>query len=452
MDQRGSARGAHLLCEGVATHASIEPGASGAAVEAAIAPDATAVASEAAVVESRNPFRSPRFTRWWLASLVAGTGVGIQAVTVAIFIRDRVDLAARASAIAGALIAQSLPGALLALFGGTVADRIERRRILARTYTVAAVVSVVYVLLSAADARAIWPIFVLGAIVGAAGAFTNPARQSMLPLMVTRAQLQNGVILGTMGFMATFQFLGPMIGGVLTDVWGLTIAFVAEVLLLAVAAYLFSGIRTEAPPRSGAGVVADLLEGVHYVVRRRELLFLVLLAVIPGVFFMGPFAVTVPIVVPDVFRASDRWVGILWGCFGSGLLLCSIALTFKRFRRRGFAVCASTAAAGTVLIVYSRIESLLLAVPALLVWGACAAVFINYVVALLQEQTEPRMMGRVMSMYSLVFFVAAPIGYAQAGAVTSLFGPQATLFSSGICATALGLASVLLLKPVRELE
>ena len=69
--------------------------------------------------------------------------------------------------------------------------------------------------------------------------------------------------------------------------------------------------------------------------------------------------------------------------------------------------------------------------PAVLVlWGMGASVFINYVFALLQERADERMIGRAMSMYSLAFFLSVPAGHAQAGAVTSAFGPQACLLAS----------------------
>lgn len=115
---------------------------------------------------------------------------------------------------------------------------------------------------------------------------------------------------------------------------------------------------------------------------------------------------TIALVVPDVLHATDKWVGILWGCFGAGVFL---------------------------------------------VWGLGASIFINYVVALLQEHTEPRMMGRVMSTYTLVFFVSMPLGYAQAGLLTSAFGPQTALVASGSIAAAIGLACLALLRPVRAL-
>ncbi len=412
--------------------------------------DATAEAR--AAPETRNPFAAPRFTRWWCASLVAGTGVGIQSVSVPLFIRDRVDADVRALAIAGALVAQTLPGALLSLFGGAVADRVERRRILVRTYAIAALVSTGYVALSHFDVRTFWLVYPLAAIVGCAGAFTNPARQSLLPQILTRTQLQNGVIFGTMGFMATLQFLGPSLAGLVVDLRGLTTAFALEVALLTVGAALFSRIRTDPPVPSGRSVLRDLADGLRYVVRVPTLLGLLLLATVPGVFFIGPFAVTVPLLVPDVLHASDKWVGLLWGCFGAGVFVGSLILTLRPLSRRGLAVCVSNTVGGCVLVAYGLSETLVLSAGVLLAWGLCASVFINYVVTLLQEHADPRMMGRVMSMYSLVFFVAMPIGYAQAGLVTSLWGPQTTLVASGLVAAAIGLLVVAFLKSVRALE
>ncbi len=402
--------------------------------------------------ESRNPFRAPDFLSWWLASIVAGTGIGIQAVTVPIFIRDRVDLETRALAIAGALVAQTLPGAFLALVGGAVADRVERRRILVRTFSAAALVSVGYVVLSGLELPFVWPVFVLAVIVGAAGAFTNPARHSMLPQVVSKAQLQNGIILGTMGYMATLQFLGPAAGGLITDGAGLTWAFTVEVVLLLAAAILFGRIQTDTPTPSGRNVLGDLVDGLDYVRRQPALAGLLALGAIPGIFFIGPFAVTVPIIVPDVFEASDKWVGLLWGAFGGGVFIGSTLLSIRPMPRRGLAVCLSTIGGGIMLSIYSFTQTLPMALFVLTLWGLNAAVFINFVVALLQENTKDRMMGRVMSMYSLVFFISMPIGYGLAGVLTTRFGIQTTLLASGCAAGVCGLIAVTTLRTVRALR
>lgn len=399
-----------------------------------------------------NPFRAPRFPRWWLASLFAGTGLGIQAVTVPIFIRDRVPEDDRAIAIAAVLVAQTLPGAALALLGGAMADRVERRRILVRTYAVVAVVSCCYVALAGLDVRVIWPVFPLAAAVGCAGAFTNPARQSMLPQILARSQLQNGVIFGTMGFMATLQFLGPSVGGLATDAAGLAAAFGIEVLLLAGAALAFFGVHTPSAAPSGRSLVSELAEGVRYGLANRTVRGLLILSLVPGTLFIGPFAVTIPITVPDIFQAEDKWVGLLWGCFGGGVFAGSVLLTLHPLPRRGLAVLLANLSGGLVLAVYGLADTLPVAAGLLVVWGLGASVFINFVVALLQEQAEPRMMGRVMSMYSLMFMLSMPLGYAQAGLVTNAFGPRTTLVASGVAACVVAVLSLAGLRSVRALR
>jgi MFS family permease len=143
---------------------------------------------------------------------------------------------------------------------------------------VAALVSVGYVVLSSSETRWIWPAFVLSAIVGSAGAFTNPARQSMVPQIVSRAMIQNAAIFGTMAFMATLQFAGPALGGVLVDGPGLSFAFGTEVGLLAAAAMLFARIATDRPIPTGRTVFRDLADGIRYIRGQPTILSMIALA------------------------------------------------------------------------------------------------------------------------------------------------------------------------------
>jgi MFS family permease len=406
----------------------------------------------APVKATRNPFSVMGFRVWWLASVVAGTGVGIQSVTVPLFIRDRVSEDHRAPAIAAALICQNLPGALLALFGGVVADRVERRRILVRTYAVAAAVSLIYVALAGADVNVIWPVFILAAVVGGAGAFTNPARQSMMPQLLQQSQLQNGAIFGTMAFMATLQFGGPSLGGVLADGVGLTAAFATEVLMLAVAAVLFGQIATDRPVPSGKTVRHDLMEGLRYIRRSPSLFGILALGAIPGVFLIGPFAVTVVLVVDDVFKESDKFVGFFWGCLGGGIVVGSILMSMMRFKRRGLLLCTSVLMGGTFWGLYGLTTNLPFAMSMIFISGILGpAIFINFAVALLQENSDRHMMGRVMSVYGLAFTASTPLGYAQAALQVGLWGPQTTIVVSAAIASVIGLLAMLFLKPVTRL-
>jgi MFS family permease len=274
----------------------------------------------------------------------------------------------------------------------------------------------------------------------------------MLPQIVTRPQLQNGVIFGMMSFMAMLQFLGPTTGGIMADLTGLTPAFALEVVLLAAAALVFSTIATDRPVPSGASVFADLVAGMRYVRGNTAIFSLLCLGAVPGVFFIAPFMVTIPLVVPDLLERSDKWVGILSGCFGSGVVIGSIFLALRPFPRRGLAIILATVSGGLVLVVYGLSNNLALSALVLFVWGLGAAIFINYASGLIQEHTEQHVMGRVMSMYFLSFQLAQPVGFVLTGAVVSLVGLREALVGNGIAALVIGLLCLVFLRPVRALR
>jgi MFS family permease len=309
-----------------------------------------------------------------------------------------------------------------------------------------------YVLMSGLDVSFIWPVFLLAAMVGASNAFGQPARQSMLPQIVSRSQLQNGVIFGMMSFMAMLQFLGPTTGGLMADLAGLTPAFALEVVLLVCAALVFSTVATDRPVPSGASVLADLVAGMRYVRGKPEIFALLCLGAVPGVFFIAPFMVTIPLVVPDLLERSDKWVGILSGCFGSGVVIGSILLALRPIPRRGLAIIIATVSGGVVLVIYGVSNNVALSAVALFVWGLGAAVFINYASGLIQEQTEQHVMGRVMSMYFLSFQLAQPVGFVLTATVVSVFGLREALVGNGVAALVIGIACLMFLRPVRALR
>jgi MFS family permease len=400
----------------------------------------------------RNPFVSRDYRAWLTASVVMAMGVGLQVATVPLFIRDRVEPDERAAVIAGALIVQTLPGVFLTLLGGVVADRIEPRLLLTRATAVAASVAGVYVVLSAASVTVVWPVFLLSAMVGAVAAFEQPARQGVLPQIVTRPQIQNAVIIGQVGFLTAGQFLGPSVGGFVGGDLGLTVAFALETGLLALGALLFLTMgRYEPRMAERRDIRSDLMEGLRYVRRSRNIVGLLVLAAMPGIFYAGPLQVNMLLIVEDVLQVEDRWVGILFGAFGAGMIVSSIAMTARPLPRRGLLLALSPVVGGPLLAIFGLSDTLWLTVAALLAIGPPAAIFTNLSLALLQEQTEEAVMGRVMGVYSLMFVASSPIGYAIMLVVTPLVGPQWSVAGSALAGSVIGLALLIWL-PVRKLR
>ena len=410
------------------------------------------MSDEAAQAESRNPLGTRDYRAWLTASTVMALAVGIQVVAVPLFIRDRVEPDERAAAIAGALMIQELPGVLLTVFGGVLADRMEARLILVRATAVAAVASGVYLVLAAASVPILWPVFALSAVIGAVAAFEQPARMGVLPLIVSRPQLQNAVIIGNVAFLAASDFVGPALGGLVGGFGGLTAAFSLETALLAAAAGLYLLLRGYRPAAVEHGSIrGDLAEGLRYVLRSPAILGLLVLSAMLGVFFGGPITVTMLLIVEDVLELGDQWVGILFATFGAGMIVSSGLMTLRPLPRRGLLVAITPVLAAPPLIVFGLSETPWLTVLALLAIGPPAAIFMNLGLALLQEHTPQPVMGRVMGVYSLMFAASMPIGIAHTGLVTTLWGPQVSIVASSIAGGVAGLA-LLIWSPIRKLD
>jgi ENTS family enterobactin (siderophore) exporter len=180
---------------------------------------------------------------------------------------------------------------------------------------------------------------------------------------------------------------------------------------------------------------------------------ILILGTIPGVFFMGPFTVTNLFVVKDVLHQGDKFVGIMFGCLGAGILVGSILLTVLKFNRRGLLLISCIIMGGGTFAAYGLSTALPLSMFILFIAGIVGpAIFINMSQALLQLNTERAMMGRVMSMYGLSFTASVPLGQAWGGIMTKLAGPQTTNTVSGLIMAAIGVVAMVWMKRVRELR
>ena len=409
--------------------------------------------AQAESTETRNPFATVNYRWWWAATIIGALAVGLQWVTVPIYIVDRVSEDRRVLAVQLALISQLAASAILMLVGGVVADRVERRKILLRCYSVAAVVSFGYLFLTGFDVRQVWPVFILAAVIGSADAFSQPARMSMAPSILPRAQLQNGIILGTVAFMSAGQMLGPGLAGFISDGPGLKYAFATEVVLLIVAALISTRLRVDKPVPTGKSVFGDLVDGIKFARNSPVILGLFFLALLPPALLMGPTRVTAVFMVRDVWHESDKFIGLIYSAFGVGVIAGSLVLTTIRLRHRGILLTGVSTVLGGLFFAFVGVTSMVwVALGFQLLLGLAAAIFINNATPLLQEQAMGPKLGRVMSMQNLCFAVGQPLGVAQAGIVTSIYGPQTAIVASGAAMLIIGVLAFIFLKPIRNLD
>jgi MFS family permease len=420
--------------------------------ESAVALTIASVAAPAKPVADRNPFAGVQYRWWWAMSFCASVAVGLQLVTVPTYVLDRTDTRFY---IALALLCQTVPTALLTLLGGASADRFGRRRILLTTFAIAASTSTVYVLLASADARALWPVFLIAAVVGATTAFGAPARSALLNRLAPGSRLQNGVILGTFAFMGGQWFVGPALGGLTVSALGLTAGFGLEVTLLALAwlcAWRLRGVDAEAAPTQGS-LVAQIGEGLRYVRLDPRIWQIMLVSALPALCFMGVAQATFPVLARDTFARGAGGIGALNAGMGLGVLAGSLLLLrWGPRQNRGRFLILAVPASGAVFVLVGFSPTLALAAALLVLFGLGAAVGMNYATTLLQTYTDQRLIGRVMSVWSLCFMAAVPLGNLHAGIGIQLGDPRVVLVYSGAASVAFGVLAFARLRVVRMMD
>jgi MFS family permease len=400
----------------------------------------------------RDPFAGRQYRWWWAMTICMSLSVGIALVTVPSFVLARTDVR---FFVALAVLCQTVPTALFTLVGGAAADRFGRTRVLMVSLIVTTVASFGFVAVAVAGVQPLWPVLAIAAVLGAAAAFQNPARQSLINRLAPGTRLQNGVIWGTLAFIGGQSFLGPAVGGLAVARFGLTAGFVIEALLLVAALVCLT--RMGPVQEAGGGVSGSLFgqiaAGLRYVRATPRVWQVLTLGMVPGLCFIGVAQAANPIFATDTFGAGPAGIGLLSAGMGIGTLAgSSLLVRWGPRGGRGRWFLWALPVGGLAYVLVGLAPSLPLAVVALAGFGLSAAIFIHFASTLLQTYAEPAYIGRVLSVYSLCVLGAVPLGNLHAGLGLELADPRVVYVYSGALAAAVGMASFVLYRAARALD
>lgn len=329
---------------------------------------------------------------------------------------------------------QQLPMLFLAPIAGVWSDRLDRRRILVVTQSLAAVQASLLAVLAFTDVIHVWHVIVLAALLGCINAFDNPTRQAFVLEMVgDKEDLPNAIALNSLLFNSA-RFVGPALAGIVLAAFGEAWCFAINALSFAATLYAYSRMRLprrETVP-SARHWFADLKTGVAYAfnfVGTRRLLLLLAALAIGG----APWQPLMPIFASEVYGGDARTLGWLIGSVGVGALMGTLYLMRRAgVRGLGRVICITAAASGTGLMLFSFSQTLWLALPLLALFGAGLIVTVASCNTLLQTIAEEDKRGRVIGLYVVAFFGMSPIGHFIAGALATRIGADWTLFLCGL--------------------
>lgn len=389
--------------------------------------------------------RHRNYRLMWLGQLGHSASLWMEQVVRPVLVYEITHSALLVSLV---VFMRMIPVLLFGVLAGVVADRYDKRRILGVCQSVTGLMHFVLAALVLTGVVEVWHIFVTAVISGAAMAFNQPARQSLIPKMVPQADLLNAVALNTMAM--NFMRIG---GGALAGLM-LVVLSPGGVYLLNGIIYLGVIVCTELMrfpeerrdrPRSSFG--ADLGEGFTYVRGNRPVMGLVVMAMVLFVLGMPYQQVFVPLLALDVFDLNRSWVGLMLSCTGVGALAGSLFVASRsRYARPELALVINLIVFGAALVALGLSRWLPLSLVVLALAGSMTVSYMSVTNALLLSITPQDLHGRVMSLLSLDRGVI-PLGAILAGVLSEQFSPQTGLVVMGSLVLIATVAAIVLIVP-----
>jgi MFS family permease len=384
--------------------------------------------SVAGVLDTFPALAIPNYRRYLRGQSVSLMGTWMQMTAQAWLV---LTLSNSASALGVIVALQTLPVLILGPYGGVIADRVNKLRVMISLQTAMGVQALILGILTVTGEVRLWQVGVLAALLGLNNAFENPARQSFMLEMVGRDSLRTAVSLNsTMVNLA--RVVGPAIGGVLIATTGVGVCFLINAASFIVVIWTLvrldrSAITPSTPLARGKG---QLREGLRYVASTPELGIPLLMMALAGVFAFE-FQVTLPVLAKQALDQGSEGFGLMTaamgvGAVGGGLLVAARGKTGLR------PLTIAAAAFGVVLLLAAMAPTLPLALGALVLVGWGSVTFMAIGNTTLQLAAAPEMRGRVMSLWFVAFQGSTPIGGPLLGWAMGWAGARVGLGVGGV--------------------
>jgi MFS family permease len=379
----------------------------------------------------------PNYRLYATGQIVSLAGTWMQRVAQDWLVLDLSRGSATALGIAAAL--QFSPTLVLSLWGGVLADRLDKRRALMALQAAMGLCALVLGVAVVSGAVQLWHVYVLCLLLGCFSALDVPVRQAFVSELVGPGQLGNAVALNSLTFNLA-RIVGPSVAGVLIGVTGTGWVFLVNAVSFAAVitglALMEPGrlFRAEPVPRAPG----QLREGLRYVRGRPDLV-----AVLALVFLVSTFAInfylTLPLLTRNVFGLGADAYGLLTTLLAVGSVAGAVVAARRTRRPRLRLVTGAALAFGVLVVAAGLMPSYLLACVVMVPLGFASLIFTTAANSTVQLSVEPAVRGRVMGLYILLFLGGTPVGAPLLGLLAEEFGGRAPLLVGG----AVALASVL---------
>jgi len=428
--------------------------------------------------KARRPatFRSLRhrnYRLWFFGQGVSLIGTWMQTMAQQVLVYR---LTNSATALGAVNFISLIPLVPLALWGGSLSDRISRRTVILTCQSIMLVQALVLAALTWSNTVQIWHVYLLTLVLGAANAVDLPARQAFVVDMVRdKEDLTNAIGLNSTIFNLA-RALGPALAGIAVATTGEGTAFFLNALsflAVIVSLLLMRDLPTPAPQEIQTSVGGHVLEGLKFIFKQQAILVLISLVSVSA-FLSMPYNTLMPVFAGVVLKRSAQPV-VDFACGGRspllscqspdalvlGILLTAVGIgavtgallvaSLPNDARRGHILTIGNLAFPVVLLLFAGSRSFYLSAGALVLVGISFVMQNSLANTLLQLVTPDKMRGRVMSLYSLTFQGMMRAGGMQAGLVADALGAPVSVAIGAVVSLAYGLFVALRYPKVRDM-
>lgn len=381
-----------------------------------------------------NPLHYRDYRLFLAARFAAVVGTQAQAVTLGwhVYSLARADRPVSEAAFLLGLIGlcQFVPLFLLTLPAGEVADRRDRKRLMAASLGVEGICAAILCAGALIGRTPLSVIFATAALFGAARAFIMPSSAAIGPMLVPRPVLPRAIAFNSLAFQGG-SILGPALGGVLVAVSpGLSYGVSVGLYALAAGLLLFIRASTRPEARPASGRVSQIREGLAYVWRTKIVFGAVSLDLFAVL--LGGATALLPVFARDVLHADERVFGLLRAAPAVGAGIVAAVLARNHIRRfAGPWMFAAVAVFGLATLLFAVSRQLWLSLFALAVIGGADMVSVFIRQTLIQIVTPDAMRGRVAAVSTLFIGASNELGEFESGLVARLLGPVGAVLFGG---------------------
>ena len=344
---------------------------------------------------------------------------------------------------------QALPVLLLGPYGGVIADRVDKRRLMIALQIAMGFQALMLGLLVVFGSARFWEICLLAVVLGLNNAFENSARQAFVREMVGKDELRNAITLNSVTVNAA-RAVGPAIGGVLIATVGIGVCFLLNAASFAavVTSLLImdrSALRPSPPSGRASG---QLREGLRYAARTPTIAIPLAMMGLVGL-FAYEFSVSLPVLAEQSFHGGAEAYGFMTAAMGIGAVIGGL-FTAARGRTGLRPMITASVGFGTAILVCAFTPFLGLTYAALLFVGWASVSFIAIGNSTIQLSAEPSMRGRVIALWQVAFQGTTPVGGPAIGWIIALTDPRVGLAVGGASCFAAAIGGVVLARRYRR--